>query len=102
LIERAVASRPDDAGLWFLLAQVDDVRANYAAAAEKLERVVQAKPDDRAAHVLLARAYAKLKMREEFQREKAIIEKLTQAEQERNLLKGEAYRGSSGERPASP
>lgn len=102
LLELAVEARPDDAGLLFLLAQVDDARADYAAAAAKLEKVVDARPDDRAAHVLLARAYTKLKKRDEFRREKEIIDWLTQAEQERNLLQGDAYRGPSDTGPGGP
>jgi hypothetical protein len=55
--------------------------------------VTAAQPDNRAAHVLLARAYAKLKRKEEFGREREIIRLLTEKEQERSLLRDDSYRG---------
>jgi tetratricopeptide (TPR) repeat protein len=93
LLERAAKFRPNDVALLFMQAQVDDFRERYGEASRKLELVTAAQPDNRAAHVLLARAYAKLKRKEEFGREREIIRQLTEKEQERSLLRDDSYRG---------
>ncbi len=102
LLERAAQVRPDDAALLFMQAQVDDFRERYGDAAHKLELVTAAQPENRAAHVLLARAYAKLKRRSEFAGEREIIRQLTEKEQERSLLRDDSYRGPEPSLPGEP
>jgi tetratricopeptide (TPR) repeat protein len=87
-LERLAVARaqdPSHPAPLFLTGQIHQEHGEAAKAAELLEQVVVQQPDYTPAHVLLARAYAKLKRREDFRREQAIIRRLNEEEQTRNL-----------------
>lgn len=87
-LERLAVARaqdPSHPAPLFLIGQIHQEHGEAEKAAELLEQVVAQQPDYTPAHVLLARAYAKLKRREDFRREQAIIRRLNEEEQARNL-----------------
>jgi len=81
----ARAQNPGHPGPLFLIGQIHQEHGETAKAAELLEQVVILQPDYTPAHVLLARAYAKLRRKEDFRREQALIKRLNEQEQARNL-----------------
>ncbi|MPZ20669.1 MAG: tetratricopeptide repeat protein [Luteitalea sp.] len=81
----ALRQKPDSSALLYMIAQVYRAGGKHEKAAEALERVVQQRPDFRPAHVLLAMTYSRLKRTEDYAREQAVIKRLTEEEQERNL-----------------
>ncbi len=89
----ALQLKPASTGVQFLLGQVHFSSGDMAKARGLLEKVVLAKPDFRAAHVLLARVYAKLRMPDELARTQSVIQRLTQDEQARNAGGTESYGG---------
>ncbi len=85
LLEAALRQDEFDTGVQYLLAQVQVALQNWTEAESLLELVVEAQPEFAPAHVMLARVYAKLKRRDSFLRERAIIERLNAEQQERDL-----------------
>lgn len=84
-LERAYALNESDAGVQYLLAQVHSAQGSWSDAEALLRRVVDAQPDFTPAHVMLARAYAKLKRNDQFRRQQEIIKQLNAGQQERDL-----------------
>ncbi len=85
LLEQAYALNESDAGVQYLLAQAHSAQGAWSEAEALLRRVVEAQPDFTPAHVMLARAYAKLKRRDEFRRHQEIVKRLNARQQERDL-----------------
>ena len=85
LLERAYSLNESDAGVQYLLAQAHSARGSWSDAETLLRRVVEAQPTFTPAHVMLARAYAKLKRRDQFRRQQEIIKQLNARQQERDL-----------------
>ncbi len=81
----ALRQKPGNNALLYQLGQIYQVTGQSEQAAATLERVVKQQPDFIPAHVLLAKAYSKLKRQEDFVREQAIIRQLNEREQEKNL-----------------
>ena len=94
----AQRQKPDNAGLSYLMGQVRSSRNEWAAAATSLEAAVRKQPEFRAAHVLLARVYARLNRLADLAREQALIARLNEAEQVRSAASGEGY-GVATQRP---
>lgn len=95
LLVTALAQRPANAGLQYLMGQVWLARNDLAKAAEAMERAVALKPEFRAAHVLLARVYAKQNRAQDLARQTALIAKLNNDEQERSAASHESYGGNA-------
>ncbi len=87
LLRAAEAQQQSDLGVMYLLAQAHSSQGNWGGAAELLEAVTQAQPEFTPAHVMLARAYAKLKRTDLFRRQQQRIKELN-AEQQRRDLRG--------------
>jgi tetratricopeptide (TPR) repeat protein len=87
----ALRQKPDNATILYQLGQVHHFNGQVEKAAGTLERVVKLRPDFIPAHVLLAKAYSKLKRPDDFAREQTIIRQLTAKEQEKNLSAQESY-----------
>ena len=85
LLQTAYDLNEGDTGVQYLLAQVHSSRESWAEAEVLLERVVEAHPAFAPAHVMLARAYAKLKRTDLFRKQQAIIAELNAQQQERDL-----------------
>lgn len=83
--------KPDNATMLYQLGHIQQINGEHEAAAATLERAVRLRPEYLSAHVLLARAYSKLKRNGDFAREQAIIRRLTEKEQEKNLEAQERY-----------
>jgi tetratricopeptide (TPR) repeat protein len=94
-LARALQSRPDQPGALFLQGQLWFQSGETEKARVNLERVVAARPEFRAAHVLLARTYGKLNRPEDVRRTQAVIARLTQEEQARNAGRNDSYGGQS-------
>jgi tetratricopeptide (TPR) repeat protein len=90
-LQVALRQKPDNATILYQLGQIHHRNGQEEKAASMLERAVQLRPDFIPAHVLLAKAYSKLKRTEAFAREQALIRQLTEREQERNLGTQESY-----------
>ncbi|MGH9629197.1 MAG: tetratricopeptide repeat protein [Bryobacteraceae bacterium] len=95
LLEAAGLRKPDNAGVLYLQGQAHQVLGDNAKAAVLLERAITKEPDFMPAHVLLARAYAKLGRMEDARREKTVITRLREEEQRRNLGTGQSYAENS-------
>ena len=85
LLRSAYSLNEDDTGVQYLLAQVQSSRGQWVEAEALLEQVVEAQPAFTPAHVMLARAYAKLKRSDKFRRQQGIIAELNARQQERDL-----------------
>ena len=85
LLRSAYSLNEDDTGVQYLLAQVQSSRGQWAESEALLEQVVEAQPAFTPAHVMLARAYAKLKRTDKFLRQQGIIAELNARQQERDL-----------------
>lgn len=85
LLRTAHALNARDSGVQYLLAQVQSSRGSWREARTLLEQVVMSHPAFTPAHVLLARAYAKLKLTDLFREQQAIIARLNASQQERDL-----------------
>ena len=85
LLGHAFRLNETDAGVQYLLAQAQSSQGNWSEVETLLRRVVRAQPDFTPAHVMLARAYAKLKRRDEFRQQQQIIKELNARQQERDL-----------------
>jgi tetratricopeptide (TPR) repeat protein len=90
-LQVALRQKPDNATILYQLGQIHHSNGQVEKAASMLERAVQLRPDFIPAHVLLAKAYSKLKRTEAFAREQTLIRQLTEREQERNLGTQESY-----------
>ena len=75
--------RPLDPGARYSLGSLYVATGKIAEARQLLEGVVRDAPELTQAHVLLATVYYRLKMKEEGDRERAIVEKLTAGAQAR-------------------
>ena len=80
---RAARMRPLDPGARYSLGSLYVATGKIAEARQLLEGVVRDAPELTQAHVLLATVYYRLKMKEEGDRERAIVEKLTAGAQAR-------------------
>ncbi len=87
----ALRQKPDNATILYQLGQIQQINGQVETAVTTLERAVKLRPEFIPAHVLLAKAYSKLKRTEEFTREQALIRQLTEQEQQRNLGAQEQY-----------
>jgi predicted Zn-dependent protease len=87
----ALRQKPDNNAILYQLGQIHLASGQIENAAAMLERVIKQQPDFIPAHVLLAKAYSKLKRLDDFAREQAIIRQLNEKEQERNLGSQESY-----------
>ncbi len=85
LLDAAHDLQESDTGVKYLQAQSHSARGEWEAAAGLLEAVTRAQPEFNPAHVMLARAYAKLKRTGMFRRQQAIIRRLNEQQQERDL-----------------
>ncbi len=86
LLQTAHGLNESDTGVQYLLAQAHSSRGSWSEVETLLKEVIQAQPAFIPAHVMLARAYAKLKRTELFRRQQAIIKQLNEQQQERDLL----------------
>lgn len=85
LLRTAYSLNEGDTGVQYLLAQVHSSLGSWAEAKALLEQVVEAHPAFAPAHVMLARAYAKLKRTDLFRKQQEIIAELNARQQERDL-----------------
>lgn len=85
LLRTAYSLNEGDTGVQYLLAQVHSSLGSWAEAKALLEQVVEAHPAFAPAHVMLARAYAKLKRTDLFRMQQEIIAELNARQQERDL-----------------
>ena len=84
-VRTAYRLRPDDIEVLHMMGQIEQVEGKYEEARVKLERVAAARPEDKSVHVLLSRIYLKLGRRDDFNREKEIIQRLSDEEQRLKL-----------------
>ena len=80
LLGKAIAMREDSAEAHYLMGTLLERKGGFAAAAKHLERSIQLNPKDSAVHFRLARVYERLGRREDAERERALHEKLSEAE----------------------
>lgn len=80
---RAGQVRPNDLNARYQIASIYLTGGKAAEAQRLLEEVIKAAPDFVEAHVLLAQAYYRLKRKEDGDRERAIVERLQAAQQEK-------------------
>ncbi len=85
LLHAAHDLQESDTGVKYLLAQSHTAQGSWHEAAILLEQVTEAQPEFIPAHVMLARAYAKLKRADLFRRQQEVISKLNEEQQERDL-----------------
>lgn len=76
-LKRALALRPGDAGVRYQLATVEVVAGAVDEGKRQLEALIADYPDFLEAHVSLSGAYYRLKRKEDGDRERAIVRKLT-------------------------
>lgn len=76
-LKRALEVRSGDPGVRYQIAAVELSQGNVAQARADLESLVKESPDFTEAHVSLATAYYREKRKEDGDRERAIVEKLT-------------------------
>ena len=88
--------RPGDAGALYQQAAVELLRGKLDVARAELERLVKDYPDFTEAHVSLATAYYRLKLKEEGDRERATVRRLQEEDQKRQAAK---QSGKTGEAP---
>jgi tetratricopeptide (TPR) repeat protein len=81
LLTRALRARPGDIGVRYQVAALDLSLGKNAEALQGLEAIVAETPDFREAHVSLATVYYRLKRKEDGDRERDLVRKLTEAEQ---------------------
>jgi Tfp pilus assembly protein PilF len=98
-LKRAEATRPDDIGLKHAMAATHLSLGDAEKARELLEGVVKEAPTFIDGHVLLATTYYRLKRKEDGDRERALIEKLTAENQARQPG---AMKADEAERTAAP
>ena len=76
-LKHALEVRPGDPGVRYQIAAVELSQGNVAQARADLESLVKESPDFTEAHVSLATAYYREKRKEDGDRERAIVDKLT-------------------------
>lgn len=81
LLAAALRIRPADPGVRYQLATIELTEGKVAEARAQLEALVKESPDFVEAHVSLATAYYRLKMKAEGDRERVIVQKLNEAVQ---------------------
>jgi tetratricopeptide (TPR) repeat protein len=102
--DRAAAIRPGDVSVKHGMAAAHLALNNPEKALELLEQVVKEAPSFVEGHVLLATTYYRLKRREDGDREREIVQKLTaenQAKQPGARPSEESQDGTNGDRPAA-
>jgi tetratricopeptide (TPR) repeat protein len=99
-LQRAEAVRPGDLGLRHAKAAVYLGTGEVERAREELEQVVKDAPTFVDAHVLLASAYYRLKRKEDGDRERQLVEKLTAEAQAKQP--GAKAAGEAGKPPSRP
>jgi uncharacterized protein HemY len=80
LLGKALAIREDSAEAHYLMGTLLERKREFAAAANELERSIQLNAKDSAVHFRLARVYDRLGRRDDAERERALHEKLSEAE----------------------
>jgi tetratricopeptide (TPR) repeat protein len=80
LLEKALAIREDSAEAHYLIGTLLERKREFATAAQQLERSIQLNANDSAVHFRLARVYDRMGRREDAERERALHEKLSEAE----------------------
>jgi tetratricopeptide (TPR) repeat protein len=81
LLARALRVRPNDVRVRYQIASIDLAQGKVEAAQQELAKIVREAPGFTEAHVSLATAYYRLKRKEEGDRERAIVQKLTEEAQ---------------------
>jgi tetratricopeptide (TPR) repeat protein len=81
LLGDALRVRPGDIGVRYQIATVELASGNATEALKALEAIVAESPNFREAHVSLATVYYRMQRKEEGDRERAIVRKLTETEQ---------------------
>jgi tetratricopeptide (TPR) repeat protein len=76
-LARALQVRPGDLAVRYQLAAIEFSRGNIEKAEKELEGIIKESPTFTEAHVLLATAYYRSKRKDEADRERAIVRKLT-------------------------
>ncbi len=76
-LNRALQVRPGDLAVRYQLASIDFNRGKIDTAENELEAIIKESPGFTEAHVLLATAYYRSKRKEEADKERAIVRKLT-------------------------
>jgi tetratricopeptide (TPR) repeat protein len=94
--ERALGVRPGDLPTRFQIASIALARQDTAAAAASLEAIVAEAPSFLEAHVALATAYYRLQRREDAERERAIVQRLTEEKEARTRRQAETGRKPPG------
>ncbi len=89
-LTKAETLRPGDPPIAYEFAVLAMQDKDYAKAETLLRKILQAKPDYVDAHVLLAEVYFKTHRTAEGQREKALVDAMKSAEQERLNAQGKA------------
>jgi len=80
LLEKSLTIREDSAEAHYLMGTLLDRKREFAKAATALERSIQVNAKDSAVHFRLARVYDRLGRPEDAKRERALHEKLSEAE----------------------
>jgi len=100
LLDRADQIRPGDPAVGYEFAVFALEAKDYARAESLLRGIVARYPDYTDAHVLLAEVYFRTRRVEEGQREKALVDSLRRAEQQRQSAMGKP--GTPAEGPPPP
>ena len=83
LLERALFIRPGDFAARYQIAAIDMTEGKVEEARKGLESIVKESAEFTEAHVSLATVYYRLKRKEDGDREREIVKKLTAAQQAR-------------------
>ena len=82
-LQHALEVRPGDPGVQYQIAAIHLAKGDFSEAQGELEALVKASPDFLEAHVSLATLYYRLKRKQDGDRERAIVTKLTAEKQAR-------------------
>ena len=96
LLAKAEQMRPGDPAVEYEYAVFAMNDKDYPKAEQLLTGILEKLPDYADAHVLLAEVYFKMRRREDGNRQKAIVEALKQADQERTTAEGKAREKQAG------
>jgi tetratricopeptide (TPR) repeat protein len=77
LLERALRVRPGNAAALYQLAAIDLAAGKLDQARAGLEHIISKEPEFLEAHISLAQVYYRLKRKQDGDREKALVQKLT-------------------------
>ena len=97
-LERALALKPGDPGVRYQLALVAIAAGELDGARQWLEPLVKEYPKFSEAHVTLATVYYRLKLKDDGDREQAIVRELAREKQEREKLEREQAERDKAER----